>query len=153
MAKASGRQRKNRILSLEQNGALIQEDKSILLFATSFNKSMFGPATAGCNVSLDVSVECVLDDIDIIFLEQELCLHEIRVTLFQMKHNQAAHADGLPTEFYQHFWHMIKKNDLFALFNEFYHVRIDISRLNYGVITILPKFSDASKLQLFRPIC
>ena len=30
---------------------------------------------------------------------------------------------------------------------------MDISRINYGVITLLPKFCDAAKIQQFRPIC
>ena len=30
---------------------------------------------------------------------------------------------------------------------------MDISRINYGVITLLPKVSDAARIQQFRPIC
>lgn len=30
---------------------------------------------------------------------------------------------------------------------------MDISRLNYGIITLLPKIKDANKIQQFRPIC
>lgn len=30
---------------------------------------------------------------------------------------------------------------------------INVSRLNYGVITLLPKVQDAVKIQQFRPIC
>ena len=69
-----------------------------------------------------------------------------------MKHNKAAGPDGLPAEFYQHFWHMLKF-DLMCLFNKCFHGKIDISRLNYGIISLLPKVSDAARLQLFRPIC
>ena len=28
-----------------------------------------------------------------------------------------------------------------------------MSRVNYGIITLLPKISDANKIQQFRPIC
>uniref|UniRef100_A0ACD5TF06 Uncharacterized protein n=1 Tax=Avena sativa TaxID=4498 RepID=A0ACD5TF06_AVESA len=129
MAKASGRKRKNRILSLEQDDVMIQGDNDILLFATSYYNSLFGPSASVFNVSLEIPIECALDDLNRAFLEQEFTLDEIRVSLFQMKHNKAAGPDGLPAEFYQHFWHMLK-NDVLMLFNEFYHVRINTARLN-----------------------
>ena len=115
VTKASGRKQENKILSLEQEEGVIQGDTDILLYATSFYKSLFGPAASGINVSLDVPIECVLNDSDRDFLEQEFTLDEIRVALFQMKHNKAAGLDGLPAEFYQHFWHMLKW-DLLAIF-------------------------------------
>lgn len=39
------------------------------------------------------------------------------------------------------------------LFDSFYEGSLDVERLNYGVITLLPKISDANKIQQFRPIC
>jgi hypothetical protein len=39
------------------------------------------------------------------------------------------------------------------LFHEFYIVSLDIKRINYGVITLLPTVKDAKKIQRFRPIC
>jgi len=39
------------------------------------------------------------------------------------------------------------------LFLDFHEGKVDISRLNYGVITLLPKVSDATKIQQCRPIC
>jgi len=30
---------------------------------------------------------------------------------------------------------------------------VDISRINYGIITLLPKIKEANKIQQFRPIC
>ena len=38
----------------------------------------------------------------------------MRVAIFQMEHNKAPGPDGFPTEFYQVFWNIIKK-DLMAL--------------------------------------
>jgi len=39
------------------------------------------------------------------------------------------------------------------LFDDFYHGKVDISRLNYGIITLLPKVKEANKIQQYRPIC
>ena len=43
--------------------------------------------------------------------------------------------------------------DIMQLFDDFYNLKVDISRLNYGIITSLPKIKEASKIQQFRPIC
>lgn len=32
-------------------------------------------------------------------------------------------------------------------------MKVDISRLNYGIITLLPKIKEACRIQQFRPIC
>jgi hypothetical protein len=39
------------------------------------------------------------------------------------------------------------------LFSYFHEGSVDISRINYGIITLLPKVSDAARIQQFRPIC
>jgi hypothetical protein len=68
-----------------------------------------------------------------------------------MKHNKASSPDGLPIEFYQFFWDIVGP-DLLVLFNEFYYGRLDVSRFNYGMLTLLPKNQGADKLQAYRPI-
>ena len=40
-----------------------------------------------------------------------------------------------------------------ALFKAFHQGTLDVQRLNYGVITLLPKVSGAEKIQQNRPIC
>jgi hypothetical protein len=39
------------------------------------------------------------------------------------------------------------------MFSDLHAGVLDISRINYGVITLLPKVSDAEKIQQYRPIC
>lgn len=39
------------------------------------------------------------------------------------------------------------------MFHEFYLGRLEVQRLNYGIITLLPKMVGADKIQQFRPIC
>jgi hypothetical protein len=39
------------------------------------------------------------------------------------------------------------------MFSDFYCCTLDIKRLNYGTITLLPKVKEASRFQQFRPIC
>jgi hypothetical protein len=69
-----------------------------------------------------------------------------------MEHNKAPGPDGFPVEFYQVFWEVIK-DDLLALFSEFHREELNLFSLNFGIITLIPKVPDATKIQQYRPIC
>ena len=69
-----------------------------------------------------------------------------------MEKNKAAGPNNIPIEFFQHCWEIIK-NDIIELFDDFDAGHLDVSRLNYGTITLLPKVQDAERIQQFRPIC
>jgi hypothetical protein len=45
------------------------------------------------------------------------------------------------------------KQDVLEMFADFYDGTLDIRRLNYGIITLLPKSKDARKIQQYRHIC
>ena len=64
---------------------------------------------------------------------------------FRWKKNKAVGPDNIPIEFYQHCWEIIK-GGIIEMF-DFHAGNLDVSRLNYGIITLLPK------IQQFRPIC
>ena len=58
----------------------------------------------------------------------------------------------MPVEIFQGCWKIIKK-DILELFHEFWEGELNVSRLNYGIITLLPKVTDAEKINQYRPIC
>ena len=62
----------------------------------------------------------------------------MRKTVFQMKHNKAPGPDGFPAEFYQNFWDVIK-SDLLQLFACLHVGQLELFRLNFGEIILLPK--------------
>ena len=39
------------------------------------------------------------------------------------------------------------------MFEEFYENKMEINRLNYGTITLIPKIKEANQIQQYRPIC
>jgi hypothetical protein len=39
------------------------------------------------------------------------------------------------------------------IFNDFHQNKIDLARINYGVIILLPKGAHANTIQKYRPIC
>jgi hypothetical protein len=67
------------------------------------------------------------------FSEEEVCR-----TVFQMEHNKAPGPDGFPADFYQACWNFIK-DDLLALFTDFYDGSLPLYRLNFGTIIPIPK--------------
>jgi hypothetical protein len=69
-----------------------------------------------------------------------------------MERNKAPSPDKIPIEFFQKFWDIVK-GDIIQLFDDFHNNRVDISRLNYGIITLLPKVKEANRIQQYRPIC
>ena len=86
------------------------------------------------------------------FLTAPFSEHEIRETLFQMEYNKTPGPDGFPAKFYQYFWDVIKP-DLLLLFHDFHCGRLPLHSLDFGVVTLLPKKSDAIKIEQYRPIC
>ncbi|XP_024317682.1 uncharacterized protein LOC104583759 isoform X2 [Brachypodium distachyon] len=121
---ANGRKRKNTIFSLEAESGNISDPKMLLQHAIDYYRALFRP-----------------------FSEDE-----VSFALFAMETNKALGPDGLPIEFFQARWEFMKL-DIMYLFHEFHKGSLDIHGLNYGVITLLPKISDACKIQQFRPIC
>ena len=69
----------------------------------------------------------------------------------QMEHNKSPGPDGFPAEFYQKFWPIIK-DDLMAMFVQLQKGDLPLFKLNFGVITLLPKKEDASRIEQYRPM-
>ena len=68
------------------------------------------------------------------------------------KKNIAPGPDHIPIEFYQACWEIIKE-DIMDMSLEFGNHNLDLGRLNYGIITLIPKLKEASIIQQYRPIC
>jgi hypothetical protein len=53
--------------------------------------------------------------------------------------------------FYQQFWEIIRL-DLMEMFEDYFEGKLDLYRLNFALITIIPKEKDARTMSKFRPI-
>ena len=76
---------------------------------------------------------------------------EVRLALMGMKANSAPGPDGLPVSFFQKFWGTIEAV-VMPLFQEFYTGTLVMSRLNFGIITLIPKVAGATDIRQFRAI-
>jgi hypothetical protein len=45
------------------------------------------------------------------------------------------------------------KGDYMAMIQDFHKEDLDIKRLNYGVITLVPKVKEANNIKQYHPIC
>jgi hypothetical protein len=133
---------------------MIEGDENLLSHATKYYSDLFGPGVDH-NIHMDQSLWANLETVSESDNE-DLCKpfskSEIKDALFQMDRNKAAGPDKIPIEFYQTCWHVVKV-DIIRFFADFHSNQVNVSRLNYGIITLLPKVSDASRIQQFRPIC
>jgi hypothetical protein len=130
---------------------MAQDENGINQLATSFYKNLFGPSQES-SISLDDLYMKRLDDDDREFLTSPFSMEEVKDVVFSLKHNSAPGPDGFPSKFFQDFWDTIK-SDLFNLFKSFHDGSLNIERLNFGIVTLIPKIPDATYIKAFRPIC
>jgi hypothetical protein len=84
-------------------------------------------------------------------LTKPFSFEEIKDIVFSLAHNKSPGPDGFPREFYQFFWDLIKV-PLKKVFDDFVNGNLDIGRLNFGTISLLPKCEDDLVIQKFRSI-
>ncbi|KAE8816126.1 Signal recognition particle 54 kDa protein, chloroplastic [Hordeum vulgare] len=68
-----------------------------------------------------------------------------------MKASSAPGPDGLPVVFFQRFWETVRPI-IMPMFHEFFIGTLDMARINFGVIALIPKVVGASDIRQFRPI-
>jgi hypothetical protein len=58
---------------------------------------------------------------------------------------------GLPFLFFQKIWGLVKL-DICSMFRDFYDGRLDLFKLNFAMLTLIPKVEEALEMKNFRPI-
>ncbi|KAK1698474.1 hypothetical protein QYE76_015171 [Lolium multiflorum] len=76
---------------------------------------------------------------------------ELECLVNDMKSNTAPGPDGLPVIFFKSFWPLVRRGILHIL-NDFVLGRIDIARLNFGILSLIPKVPGADQITQYRPI-
>ena len=87
----------------------------------------------------------------LIKLQKLFSEEEVKEALFGSYSHGAPGPDGFSFLFLQQFWVTIKK-DIMAIFIDFYNGDLDIYRLNFAILTIIPKEKEATTMNKFRPI-
>jgi hypothetical protein len=124
---ANGRKRKQTIYSLKDGDSYVSGNADLATLATDYYRSLFGP---GVGNMFEVDSNLWSEEEKVTDLENEELIrpfseNEIKEALFQMEKSKDASPDGLPIEFYQCCWGIIK-DDLIDLFDDFHKGILDI---------------------------
>jgi hypothetical protein len=85
-------------------------------------------------------------------LNEPFTEEEVKAAINGMVKNKAPGPDGIPVEFYQSCWSIIK-DDIMNIFSDWKQGVLNLYRLNFGMIILLQKSPDADIIQKYRPIC
>lgn len=127
--------------------------KKILKIASDFYKNLFRHENrpdiqlTDSFFSEEEKVSRSLNDI----LEAPFSEPEIKKAVFESYSDGAPGPDGLSFMFYQKFWEEVK-GDLLEMFQTFHKAELDIYRINFALITLVPKENGACTMNKFRPI-
>jgi hypothetical protein len=77
---------------------------------------------------------------------------EIKNALKEMNSNSAPGPDGLSAAFYKSFWDKVK-GPVVKMFEKLYMGELNLSRLNYEMISLIPTLKEANSIKQFRHIC
>jgi hypothetical protein len=93
----------------------------------------------------------MIGELDKIELEKPFSKDEIRATIFNSYSEGSPGSDGLPFLFYQKFWDTLK-GDICSMVQDFSYHKLDLFRLNFAILTLIPKVDEARDMKNFRPI-
>jgi hypothetical protein len=142
--KANGRKKKCTIFALEDGDKIIKDPKEIREHVEMYYKSLFGKEQDG-TITLGENFwneRGRLSNEDAQGLIRPFTMKEIEGALRDMEVNSAPGPDGLPVGFYREFWPELKP--VLEMFSDFFRGELNISRLNYGMISLIPKTKEAN---------
>ena len=132
---------------------LVHDQFGMINIAVDFYKKLFAKDSRE-----DFTLQSDFWDTDGLVTEAENSLltapfseEEIKDAVFNSYAEGAPGPDGLSFLFYQKFWGVVK-HDLVKLFDDFYSGNLDLHRLNFAMISLIPKVAEAKDMKNFRPI-
>jgi hypothetical protein len=150
---ANHRNRKKKIECLRGPEGLVFDTQGILKMAIDYYKTLFRKEERG-QFSLmkdfwetgDRVTPAENDALQAPFKEKE-----VREDVFSCYPEGAPGPDGLPSLFFQKYWEIVK-GDVMRLVKRFLEGTLDLFRLNFAAITLIPKVDDVADMKNFRPI-
>jgi hypothetical protein len=151
---ANGRRRKTRICSLDTEDDVISKQEDIAKHIVKFYKKLFGSSEhLGVHLRQDFWPKGErLDEDDGDKLQTPFLERDVEMAISRMKSNSTPGPNGFSVTFLKNVWKHIK-GDIMNMVQDFNNNALDLKRLNYGVITLVPKVQKANTIRQYRPIC
>jgi hypothetical protein len=77
---------------------------------------------------------------------------EVSKAITRMKSDSASSSNNFTVIFFKKLW-MYVKNAIMNMVKDFNMNKLDLKRLNFGIITLVPKVQEANTIKQCRPIC
>jgi hypothetical protein len=150
---ANGRKRQCAIMSLATDNGIVADKEEIKELIYSFYINLMGteePRFLQLQEGIWAQDQKVSDEENENLL-RSFSQEELDEVLKKTKVDTSLGPDGFPVVFYKCCWPWIKAQVLHIL-NEFALGIVDIARLNFGILSLIPKVPRADNIQQFRPI-
>jgi hypothetical protein len=139
---------------LDTESGIIYEQKEIANHIVEYYKSLFGSSpNPGVHISADFwCLEEQLDEHDRDMLQSHFSKKDLELVVQGMKVEFAPRPNGFTVYFFRKLWKQVKE-ELLRMVLDFNNNSLDLKRLNYGVVTLVPKCLEANTIKQYRPIC
>lgn len=146
------REKKMMLHLKDLNGNVISDPKEMRKIALDFYKDLFaeGQCDKGCSEELHKDL-LTLSDEQSKQLDSGLQLKELSEAVQKLSTGKTPGIDGLPSEFYKHFWNQLK-DDFYEVFNYCYQKHELPTSCKRAVLSLLPKKGDLGMLKNWRPV-
>jgi hypothetical protein len=151
---ANGRRRKTKIYSLETEEGTVTNQPDICKHVVDFYKQLFR-FVRHKGMQLDTGfwpLEETLRVADKEMLSSPFSEKDVVYVIMIMKAKSAPGSNGLTVTFFRKFWRYLEKKDFMQMVHDFNRNTLDLKRLNYGVITLVPKVKEANTVRQYMPI-
>lgn len=142
------------IKSVEEDDKIILETNELKSHITEYYKGPFGSEADATIYLVDDLWEDslrVLEE-DKVFVTRPFAFAELEQAVKDMKNNTVPGPNGFSTLFFKEFWGHLEMI-LLEMLNSLHRGELDLARLNYGIIMLIPKVNGPTNIKQFRPIC
>lgn len=129
-----------KLAMLENEGESITDSNMLKEHVTEFYKKLFGEAQTA-DIHLEDTMwtsEQQISQEENDWLTRPFTLEELDTAIKEMKNNTAPGPDGFSIEFFKCFWSLIR-DDIKEMLDYLHEDKLDLWRLNYGVISCFQK--------------
>lgn len=148
---ANSKKNKNFFPCLSLGNSRVVENERIGKVFISLFRSQFRTRREACFLFSWSKLLASKEQIVLSNLEIPFSLVEIKNATFDLGVDKAPRPDGFLISFFQKYWDTIS-SDLVKLCNDFYFKRVNLERINWASIALIPKVASPDNPADFRPI-